>query len=356
MKRGIQRGVLLLTACLLFLASCGSAEWKGFEKEDLTKYLALGPYKGLAYTSYDIAVSDREVEEAIALRLEAATPLTKTEEPIAEGTTVTFDRFCFLDGVSTPALSEEGGTYRCGTAYEDTVIASLLSQMIGMKLGDTAELTVTLPEGYTAVGSPACKAVYRVTVRALYVKNLPELTDAVASTLMTGVKTAEELRSAIRTKLEAEKKEEAAYRTEAELWNRLLEGSEMISLPEDLYRSYYSDLCLNYENLSAAVSTDLESYLSSSLGITLAELEARLSSQAEAQVKEALVLHSVAKAEGLSSADEEVKAFAEARAKEGDIFESGEEYLDFYGIDAVAEQLLKEKILSLMVEEGVAAS
>ncbi len=356
MKRCIKDRFFLLLTCVFLLVSCEKNTWKGFDEEDLSQYLTLGSYKGLPYAEYHTAASDEEVEAAIRLRLEAATELTPTENPIAEGVTVTFDRFCFLDGVSTPALSEEGGTYRCGTAYEDPVITALLEQMKGMKQGDTAELTVTLPAHYLKEGSPAQEAVYRVTVRALYVKILPTLTDALASALMAGVDTVDELRSVIRESIEAEKRQEAAYRIEAALWDVLVADSIMIERPFDLYESYYHEMYVAYENLASASSQELEDYLIASLGMTKDVWEASLANQAESKVKEALVLHSVAKKEGITCSESELKAFAESRAKEGSIFESGADYLAFYGAETVTEQLLKEKIVALMIEQGIATT
>ena len=79
-----------------------------------------------------------------------------------------------------------------------------------------------------------------------------------------------------------------------------------------------------------------------------------LAKQADQKVKEALVLHAVAKAEGIACDEDEIKAFAEARAKEGSIFESGADYLAFYGEKAVKEQLLKDKVIAQMVTWGTA--
>ena len=356
MNRRFIGWVLPVLMGMILLSSCQTTSWGGFEKEDLSLYLTLGSYKGLTYTSVSTAATEEEVENAIQLRLEAATELTPTEDSIAEGTTVTFDRFCFLDGVSTPSLSEEGGTYRCGTLYEDVVITALLQQMKGMKQGDTAELTVTLPVGYTGKGSPAVEATYRVTVRALYIKRLPPLTDAVAATLAPGVDTVDELRAVMREAIEAEKRTEAAYRMEAELWDRLVTASVMLQRPYDLYETYYHELYVGYENLATASSQELEAYLTDSLGMDRADFETMLTKQAEDKVKEALVLHAVAKAEGITCNVEEIEAFAEARAKEGSIFESGADYLAFYGEDTVAEQLLKDKVMAAMVAWGVAGA
>jgi trigger factor len=346
----------LLIVCAVLLSACAKDVWQGFENEDLTRYLTLGQYKGLAFTAYDTKATEEEIRDEIRMRLEAITPLTPTEEPIAEGTIVTLDRFCFLNGVSTPSLSEEGGTYRVGTVYEDAAIQGLLSQLLGKTLGDTAELTVTLPADYVADGSPATEAVYRVTVRALFLQHLPDLTDAVAATLMKGVKTVDELKTAIRGDLEKVKKEEASYRIEAELWDKLMADSVLIARPSDLYHGYYRALYVKYEDLAAASTMELDAYLGISLGITEEELQSDLAEQAEEETKMALVLHSVAKAEGITYTAEEVKAYADRCAKEGSLFESGVEYLDFYGEETVTHRLLKEKIIAFMIDNGRATA
>ncbi len=347
---------LLLLLCAVLMPSCGRDAWMGFEKEDLTRYLTLGTYKGLTYTAYNTSATEEEVEDEIRMRLEAITPLTPTEAPIVEGTIVTLDRFCFLNGVSTPSLSEEGATYCVGTAYEDAAVTALLRQMIGMKQGDTAELTVTLPEHYVGEGSPACEAVYRVTVRALYRQNLPELTDSLAATLMSGVKTVDELKNAIRADIEKVKRQEASYRIEAELWDKLMAASVLVERPSDLYQEYYLTLYEKYENLAAASTMELEEYLQSSLDMTEEELQQNLAKQAEEETKEVLVLHSVAKTEGIACTEEEVKAYAERCAKEGSLFESGADYLAFYGEETVYNRLLKEKVIAFMTEHGKAVS
>lgn len=356
MKHTIRVLATLLLMAAVLLTSCEGDMWRGYDQEDLTRYLTLGTYRGLSYTVADVTVTEEEIDEAIRQRLEASTELTATEEPIAEGTTVTFDRFCFLSGVSTPVLSEEGGTYRCGTSYEDPVIPALLSQMVGMVQGDTAELTVTLPEGYLGEGSPACEALYRVTVRALYVKRLPPLTDGLAATLMPGVETVEELRAALRAEKESEVQKTAERLLKATLWEQLVAESQLIERPFLLYQEQYSLLYGQYEALAAASSRELEEYLTSSLGMSLTDWEANLARQAEAAVKEALVLHSVVKQEQITCSEEELQAYAERCAREGDVFESGADYLAYYGAEAVTEQYLKEAVMDLMVAEAVPTS
>ena len=125
MKRTMVGLVALFFACVMLMTSCETNGWKGFDEEDLSLYLTLGPYKGLPYTVFDTVATDGEVENAIRLRLEAATELTATEEPIAEGTTVTFDRFCFLDGVFPLVIVLNGVAFLCAISVCDSLARCL---------------------------------------------------------------------------------------------------------------------------------------------------------------------------------------------------------------------------------------
>ena len=77
------KAAALFFACV-FLCSCGITRWDGFEKEDLSKYLILGEYRGLEFTEYDVSVSDSEVDEAINTALAALAGETETDSGIAD--------------------------------------------------------------------------------------------------------------------------------------------------------------------------------------------------------------------------------------------------------------------------------
>ena len=342
---------MLLTA-LWLLAACDRTGWRGFAREDLSQYLTLGNYRGLSRPAISVSVSDREIDDALAALLDTKAVLIPVETSLSDGMVVAFDRFCFLENVSTPALSEEDGQYVCGRDNADPVVNALLARMKGMTLGDTAEFTVTLPAGYVEPGSEPCEAVYRVTVRALYEKEPPPLTDETAASLRAGVTTVEGLRAALSADLSAEKKAAATERIETELWNRIVSDSVLLKKPFDLYQEYYTDLYHTYEALAEASSVSLSDYLVSQ-SMTLSSLENNLMEQADAQVKEALIRHEIAKREGISCTEAEILSYADRQASESGLFSSGAEYIEYYGKDAVSEELLSEKVLARVVELSV---
>lgn len=337
----------ILSVCTL-LCSCGLTRWDGFEKEDLSKYLTLGEYKGLELTEYDTSVSDEEVEEAVNAALLDAAYDVETDEQLTDGDTVILDRFCFIGGESCPDLSEERGSYTLGAENLDAAIAALLPHMKGMRRGDTAELTVMLPEGYLSDNAPETEAIYRVTVISVLRKNIPVLNNEVAEQLMPGCGGVDGYRVAIKVQLEDEKATEAKYRRESEAWDKIVASSVLIDAPYDVFGEYYENILADYEEFASAQSQKLEEYVESSLMIEMAVFDEQAKTRALNETKEAFVLWSIVKAEGLSATDEEISVYAgECAADSEGIFGTGEDFISYYGTERVREMLLKDKIVAL---------
>lgn len=341
------KAAALLFACML-LCSCGITRWDGFENEDLSKYLTLGEYRGLELTKYDTTVSEDEVASAIADALAGLAAEKEIDTGIEDGDTVTFDRFCFIGGESLPELSEEKGKYTVGKEADDAAVAALLPLLKGMKAGDTAELKVTLPAGYTSESAPVAEAVYRVTVTSVLRKTAPALDDETAERLLPGCGGAENYRSTVRAQLEEKKRTEAQYRRESEAWEKIVSSSVLIDAPYDVFSEYYGQIVDSYERLADAQSQKLGEYVESSLSMNMEKFEEQAKKQALDETKEAFVLWSIVKKEGLTAADEELTIYADecAAASEG-VFGTGEDLISYYGREKVREMLYRDKIIAI---------
>lgn len=343
------KAAALFFACV-FLCSCGITRWDGFEKEDLSKYLILGEYRGLEFTEYDVSVSDSEVDEAINTALAALAGETETDSGIADGDTVVFDRFCFIGGESLPGLSEEKGRYTAGGDASDAAVTALLPLMKGMKAGDTAELEITLPAGYVDGSAPATAAVYRVTVISVLRKELPVLDNETAEKLMPGCGGADAYRSAVRKQLEEKKKTEADYKRGSEAWNRIVSSSVLTDAPYDVFSGYYEEIIDSCEKLAGAQSQKLEEYVESSLGMDMEKFEEQARDRALEETKEAFVLWSIVKKENLTATDEEINVYADGcAASSAGVFGSGEDFIAYYGKEKVREMLYRDRIIAIAV-------
>ncbi len=339
--------IILICVFTLFSYSCSNIGWKGLYDEDLSVYLTLADYTEFTYEKPNTEVTEDEVNARINILLEAASEMVEVDKKLGTGMTVSFDRFCFVNGQAKPELSLEGGIYTLGTEYDDETVMLLLPKLIGMKKGSTSTLEITLSDG--------TKASYNVTVLAVYEKKTPALTDANASKLLSGCNTVEELKTEVTRRLANERTNEAKKKLISDLRNELIAKSTLIRTPYSLYRDYYEDRMYLYEKLAKASSMTLEEYLEKCTDMTYEELEKAVGDAASADVKETLVLYSVVKKENISSAKEEISAFAERMANESEgIFESGEEYLSYYGANAVKDEYLWSKVMEIVLSSAKA--
>ena len=140
--------------------------------------VTLGKYKGVQVTKIDTTVTDEEVEAALEKEQQKnSRTVTVTDRPVANGDTAVIDFEGFVDGVAF-----EGGK---GTDYPLTIgshsfIDTFEDQIIGMNIGDEKEINVTFPEEYHVDDLKGKPAMFKVSVKEIKEKQLPELNDEFA--------------------------------------------------------------------------------------------------------------------------------------------------------------------------------
>lgn len=351
MKRFV--AVLLLLTMSISLLACSGGGWKGFYEEELSKYIDVADYNGLTYTVPDTSASDAELDARISQMLSALAELNETDKAAADGMTVTFDAYCLIDGTSYPEYSFESVTYELGASYSDLVISQILLSISGMKKGDGKDAEATLPVDYINRGDPEKNATYRITVLAVYEKVPLELTDATASMLVSGCNSVQALRTELRSRMERDKQLKAEDAVMNELKSKLISASTLKSTPYSVYNSYYEDRMGLYEKLAEAALLSLEQYVASKLNMTLADLENIVSDAAKKDTKEILVLYSIVKKENIECTEDDLTEYASRMALRSEgVFESGEEYLTYYGENAVKTDYLWSKVLELVKEKA----
>lgn len=346
---------LCAVICLATVILCGCADnsFKGFYEEDLSKYIKLGQYKGLSYEMPDISATDEEVDEYIYDILEAATEIKKTDGKVNSASTVKIDVYCFINGSSRPELSESEAFFSLDTTYEDEVVNEMIKKLVGHTKGTSISVDVTLPSGYKGVITSEIKANFRITVLEVYEKIVPTLTDDNASLVIAGCTSVSELKTEVRRHIEREKKERADDKIKSELKQEIISSSVLKKTPMAVLNEYYNDLKALYEGLSKAQGMTLYQYIEKNMNMSESEFEAMLSERASKESKEALVLYSIVKIEGIECNDKLLFSYASEMAERSQgIFASGEDYLNYYGKNAVTEDYLWNEVLDLAYENG----
>ena len=203
-----------------------------FEVEvDIRPEVKLPDFSSIELSVDDVVVTDKDVDEQIeALRTRFGT-LTTIEKDAASGDFVTIDLVAKLDGKEVEGGTANGISYEVGSnrmidgldaALEGMKVGetkTFNTQLVGMKDGDTGEVTVTL--------------------QAVKKRELPELNDEFAK-LASEFETLDELKSDSRERLSRLKAMEQGAQARDNLLKHLLDTVEIL-VPEQLVTDEVND-------------------------------------------------------------------------------------------------------------------
>jgi trigger factor len=192
---------------------------------DVAPQLELPSLEGLAVTVDDVAVTDEEVDEQVALMRERFAMLTGVDRPAQDGDYVSIDLHATVDG----EVLEDGST--TGMSYE-VGAGNLMEGLDDAVRGLSAEESKTFTTGLASGPHAGEEAEVTVTVRSVKAKELPELDDEFASTA-SEFDTLDELRDDIRTRLQRTKSLEQGAQARDKLVEHLLETVD-VPLPDNL--------------------------------------------------------------------------------------------------------------------------
>ena len=203
-----------------------------FEVEvDIRPEVTLPDFSSIELSVEDVVVNDKDVDEQIEVLRTRFGTLTTVEKDATSGDFVTIDLVAKLDGKEVEGGTANGISYEVGSnrmidgldaALEGMKVEeskTFNTQLVGMKEGDTGEVTVTL------------KAVKK--------RELPELNDEFAK-LASEFETLDELKKDARERLERLKAMEQGTQARDKLLTHLLDTVEVL-VPEQLVKDEVQD-------------------------------------------------------------------------------------------------------------------
>lgn len=356
------------SACLAVLSvfalvSC-SGSFKGYMKENLSKYIKMGSYKGISYTPYDTSVSDEDVERKIDEIMSGRVEEVRvTDRAVEKSDVAVLSYSCTTDIGKTDKLSVSNEEFEMWYTYNTVYESDIVASVIGKMPGETFEYSYHFPDDFVLPGLDNPRelmgkdAVFTVSVEYIKEESTPALTDEyVKSTLSPGCSTVSEYKEELRKELLEEKLAEADTEMKSELWSKVIDSFEVIKYPESELE-YYKNLMYNaYEAYSDQNGYySLEYFLRVTYGKPIEVFKQETEEYAENTVKELLVVYSIVKAEKISLSDDEYNAAAEKIAQSGGESASAYDIEKTYGKENIELAALREKVITLVVdcaEEG----
>ncbi|MBQ2732843.1 MAG: FKBP-type peptidyl-prolyl cis-trans isomerase [Clostridia bacterium] len=153
-----------LLACSLLLTSCGGFN---YAKEDLSKYVELGTYKGLAFELAEPkAIDDEAIADYIATAFDEYSTLVEQDENYAakDGDTVNIDFVGKINGEEFDGGSATSQSLELGS---DSYIDGFEDGLVGAKKGEKKTLNLKFPTDYGSEELNGKDVVFEVTVNSV---------------------------------------------------------------------------------------------------------------------------------------------------------------------------------------------
>ncbi len=314
-----------------------------FTAEVFTKpEVKLGTYKGVEIQKIEFKITDEDVDAEIANMREKNSRMVTIEDRAAkDGDTTTIDFEGFVDGVAFAGGKGENHELVLGSG---SFIPGFEEQIVGKSIGEEFDVNVTFPEEYHAEELKGKEATFKVALKGIKVKELPELDDEFAKD--NGFDTLADLNADVRAKLEKNASENEKREIENAALEAAVENAE-IDLPECMVDNQAERMLEDYAYRLKSQGIDMKLYLQYT-GMTEEQMKEQMKPSAKAQVLGSLVLEEVAKAEGLEATDEDVEAefnkIAEAYKMEKDKIRE----LMNANIEAMKEDIVRNKALDVL--------
>jgi len=259
--------------------------------------VAVQDYRGVALEREKIEVSDQEVDRALEyLREDAAEYVPMEGWPALKDDLVILDHEGSLNGKPFKGGSGKNLTVALG---HEGYLPGFTEQLTGTQKGETKQFALQMPADYPRKELAGRSVDFRVTVKEVKKRRVPELNDDFAKSV-GDVETLAALRDKLRQQLLQRKTREQDAALKRALMDKLVQQTA-VEVPEAMVEreaaALLEELAMTFRNTGGVVE---------GLPDNPEALQAHARETAARRVKEALLLEAVAKQEQLTVTDEEI--------------------------------------------------
>ena len=310
--------------------------------------VTLGEYKGVEVEKSDVEVTDEDINKEVDKERENNSRTIDVDDRAVEsGDIIKLDFDGSVDGVPFAGGKAENYTLTIGSG---SFIPGFEDQLIGTKIGEDKDVTVTFPEDYHEKSLAGKEAVFKCKVNAITVKELPDADDEFASEV-SDFETLEEYKADIRAKLTEQKEKAAKTAKEDALVEKAVEGATM-DIPDLMIESQARSMVQDFAQRLQQQGLSMDQYMQYT-GSTVEKMIEESKEQAKKRIESRLVLEAVASAEGLTASEEDVEKEIEDLAKSyGMEVDQIKPYVTEDQKEQMRENIAVQKALDLMYEQS----
>ena len=315
------------------LAGCGKKD-----ENPYSKYVTLGEYTGMTVDRIVTTISDEDVQNEIQNDLYADADFKEvTDRGAQDGDTVNIDYTGTIDGEEFEGGSDTDYDLELGSG---TFLEDFESGIIGMKTGETKEISVTFPDEYDGT-LDGQTAVFSVTMNSISEVILPDYNDAYVKENY-GFDTIADFEASVKEDLQSQYDEDATYTACADALSMAVDNATFDGYPEDMYNTAKEQM--ESENQAFAEQ----------LGIEWADLagdDYDIEEDVLNNVHEELVVYAIAAKEKLEVTDDEFNTFVDDNWEMYE-YDTKEDFLKDNSEEDLRYSLLYQKVLDFLGENN----
>lgn len=263
--------------------------------------VTLGDYKGIEVEKKEAEVSEEEITAEIDKAREANSRLITIEDRATEdGDTVIIDFDGYVDGKQFEGGYAEDYTLVLGS---HSFIDNFEDQLVGKNLGEDVEVNVTFPEEYHVDELKGKPALFKVKIKEIQKKELPELDDDFAQDV-SDFDTLDEYKADVEKKILENKGNQIKREQEDQIIEKIIENAQM-EIPQQMIAAQTRQMTQEFAQRLQSQGLSLEQYMQFT-GLTPQKMMEDLEPQALKRIQSRLVLEAVVAAENIEASDEEI--------------------------------------------------
>ena len=260
-------------------------------------------YKGIEVEKVVNPVTDEDINKQLdALREKNVTVETVDDRAAENGDDVVIDFEGFKDDVAFEGGKAEDFTLSLGSGQ---FIPGFEDQIVGHNAGEDFDINVTFPEEYQVKELAGAPAVFKIKLKSISKKVMPELDDDMVKD-STEFDTVDEYKADVKKKLEEANEKHADSEVEAKVFDKVIENMTA-EIPQVMFDNRVNEMISELEQRLAPQGISLDLYMQYT-GQTIDTVKKAYAEQAEKQVKLRLALEKIAKLENIEVTEDELKA------------------------------------------------
>lgn len=306
--------------------------------------IKISKYKGLSAKKENVTVKPSEVEEALKRLQDSLAQYKAVEDKPAEmGNFVIADYVCAVDGKELENRKDDWFELKA-----EEYLKGFSEQLAGIRAGEEREVRVKFPEDASRKEIAGKDAIFKVKVKEVKVKNLPEINDDLAREAGDHA-TLADLKAKIEKDLLEQKEKEAGASFEKALLDELVKANKL-ELPPKLVQRRVESMLDQARQHFAQQGAPEEEFESQS-----AKMKEGFRPEAQRQVHLAFLLEEIAEKENVEVTEEDLKRHYQ---KIADRFRQSPETIQSYyeerqeAAENLKDQIRTEKTVELIKQNA----